>query len=105
MWTWPEVASHTQTVDGVNEESCFAELFSFVFWMVCLFVLLGLFIYLCLFVCLLFQNRISLYNPKCRGTSSVDQANLVLKGCIWKLNCKYRQAYYREAAGSRYRAS
>jgi pyrrolidone-carboxylate peptidase len=35
--------------------------------------------FVCLFVCLFFQDRVSLYSPGCPGTHSVDQAGLELR--------------------------
>jgi hypothetical protein len=38
-----------------------------------------LLLFVCLFVCLFFRNRVSLCSPGCPGTHSVDQAGLVLR--------------------------
>ena len=35
--------------------------------------------FICLFVCLFFQDRVSLYSPGCPGNHSVDQAGLELR--------------------------
>jgi hypothetical protein len=40
---------------------------------------LDLFFFVCLFVCLFFRDRVSLYNSGCPGTHFVDQAGLELK--------------------------
>jgi hypothetical protein len=37
------------------------------------------FLFVCLFVCLFFQDRVSLYSPGCAGTHFVDQAGLELR--------------------------
>jgi hypothetical protein len=36
-------------------------------------------LFFCLFVCLFFRDRVSLYSPGCPGTHSVDQAGLELR--------------------------
>jgi hypothetical protein len=43
------------------------------------FVFLVFFVFVCLFVCLFFQDRVSLYSPGCPGTHFVDQAGLKLR--------------------------
>jgi hypothetical protein len=37
------------------------------------------FLVFCLFVCLFFRDRVSLYSPGCPGIHSVDQAGLELR--------------------------
>jgi hypothetical protein len=36
-------------------------------------------LFVCLFVCLFFQDKVSLYSPGCPGTHSVNQAGLKLR--------------------------
>jgi hypothetical protein len=43
------------------------------------FVLFFWFFFVCLFVFLVFQDRVSLYSPGCPGTHFVDQAGLELR--------------------------
>jgi hypothetical protein len=37
------------------------------------------FLFVCLFVCFVFRDRVSLYSPGCPGTHFVDQAGLELR--------------------------
>jgi hypothetical protein len=46
---------------------------------ICGDILLLLFYFVFLFVCLFFQGRVSLYSPGCPGTHSVDQAGLKVR--------------------------
>jgi hypothetical protein len=45
----------------------------------CGFICFFFFVFCWFFVCLFFQDMVSLYNPGCPGTRSVDQAGLELR--------------------------